>query len=180
MRRWAAGLAFLFLLSCESPVFAGTRQILLIQSFEQAELTFGTFADTLRKEVSRRLRGPVTFVQFSLEPAGARQPSLKAVTQLRSMFAPDRRPDLIVTIGGPAAVFIQNHRQELFPSTPTLLAALDQRFVDRARIPPNMVAVPVVHDVRRVVTDLLHLLPDTRHLFVVVGTSALEESWRAE
>src|SRR5215510_13767828 len=156
MRRWAAGLAFLFLLSSESPVFAGPRQILLIQSFEQAELTFGTFADTLREEVSRRLRGPVTFVQFSLEPAGVRQPSLKAVAQLRSMFRPDRLPDLIVAIGGPAAVFVQKHQQELFPSTPTILAALDQRFVDRARITPNMVVVPVVHDIRRTVTDLLH------------------------
>ena len=35
-----------------------------------------------------------------------------------------------MTIGGPAATFAQQFRQELFPGTPTLIAGVDRRFVE--------------------------------------------------
>ena len=38
-------------------------------------------------------------------------------------------PDLIVTVGGPAATFARKHRQQIFPDTPLLLASVDQQYL---------------------------------------------------
>ena len=41
------------------------------------------------------------------------------------------RPELIVTIGGPAAVFARKYRRQLFPDTPLLFASVDRAISSR-------------------------------------------------
>ena len=155
------------------------KQVLLIQSFDQAQLVFGTVADTLRKDIARGLQAPVNFVEFSLQPFGfAAVPEQESATYLRSMFSGGRPPDLIVTIGGPAAEFAQRYRGELFPHTPLLLAAVDQRFVRRSALDPMTTAVATANDFPGTVENILHLLPHARTLFIVLGTSRLERTWQ--
>src|SRR5262245_51063406 len=106
------------------------RQVLLIHSFDQAQLTYGIVADNLRVGIARNMRSPVNFVEFSLQPHGfSEPPEDESVAYLRSMFNGRRPPDLIVTIGGSAAAFAQRHRSDLFPRTPLLLAATSERFL---------------------------------------------------
>jgi PAS domain S-box-containing protein len=98
---------------------------------------------------------------------------------LLSTFA-GQRLDLIISIGGPAAQFAVRHRDRLFPDTPLLLASVDTRALKTTTLPPRTAAVAVANNGPQVIEAALDLLPDTTNVFVVIGTSALEEFWRTE
>jgi len=54
-----------------------------------------------------------------------------------------------------------------------LLAGVDQRFVQNGAMSPNDTAVTVDHEPKRVVENILRVLPGTKTVFVVVGASHL-------
>ena len=56
-------------------------------------------------------------------------PERAVVDYIRSIFAAGPNPDLIMTTAGPAALFARKYRQQLFPDTPLLFAAVDERFL---------------------------------------------------
>src|SRR5262245_10975575 len=95
---------------------AAAREILVVQTSDQAQLTYGRLTDGLKAELSRRFPQPVNFVQFSLALPGFREaPEDGVVAYLRSLFPGQGSPDLIVSIGAPAAQFVQKHGAQLFP-----------------------------------------------------------------
>ena len=85
-----------------------------------------------------------------------------------------------MTVGGPAAVFARKHRQQLFPDTPLLFAAVDQRFLRDAPLGENETAVAVVNDYPRLIDEILQLLPQTKQVFMVMGSGTLGKFWRRE
>ena len=85
-----------------------------------------------------------------------------------------------MTIAGPAAVFARKYRQQLFPDTPLLFAAVDQRFLRDAPLGDNETAVAVANDFPRLFDDILQLLPQTRQVFMVMGSGQLGTFWRRE
>ena len=73
---------------------------------------------------------PVNVVQLVVSPTGGiGAPEQTTVDYIRGTYAARPKPDLIVTWGGPATVFARNHHQQLFPDTPLLIAAVDQRYL---------------------------------------------------
>jgi signal transduction histidine kinase len=157
------------------------RQVLLLQSFDRGKLAFDYVSDSFRRELERRPDEPVNFVQFVVSPAGfANPPEREIVDFLVSAFAGRSKPDLIVTIGGPAAAFARRHRQQLFSETPLLYAAVDQRFLQDSPSSDRETAVAVVNDHGRLVDDILQLLPGTTQVFMVVGSGQYGEFWRRE
>ncbi len=157
-----------------------TARVLILQSFDGMPLSLGAFSDAFRAALSERLRRPVNFMQVSLQPTGfVTTPEQATVNYLRHAFTRTERPDVVVTFGAPAAMFVDRHRDELFQDTPIVLAGVDVRFLSRSP-PATVTAVAMRNDVPRVITNILQLLPGTTHLFVVLGTSALEQSWDEE
>jgi signal transduction histidine kinase/ActR/RegA family two-component response regulator len=155
------------------------KQVLVVQSFDQAQLTYGRLTDSLKAELSRRFPQPFNFVQFSLAPAGFKAAPEEGVAEyLRSLFTHRPSPDLIMTIGAPAAEFIHKYRERLFPGTPALLAGVDERFLRNTTLPAAVAVVAVKNDPAQMIENILRVLPDTTHVFVVLGTSVLEQSWR--
>src|SRR5262249_40867487 len=90
----------------------------------------------------------------------------------------NRKLDLIVTIGAPAAEFVS--RQRPFPGVPTLIAGLERRQVTDLSLPPADVVVSAVYDPPRVIENVLRLFPGTTKMAVVLGASPLERFWRGE
>ena len=104
---------------------------------------------------------------------------LAFVEYLRALFA--KRPlDLIVSIGAPAAGFVQRHRQQLFPTTPMVFTAVDQRRVQYSDLTANDAVVAVRIDFPAAIENILRVLPDTKNVAVVVGTSPIEQFWGEE
>ena len=120
-------------------------------------------------------------VQVVVGPTGfVGAPEQAVVDYIRSTFADRPKPDLIVTVAGPAAVFARKHRQELFPDTPLLFASVDQRFLRDAPLGENETAVAVANDFPGLVDDILQLLPQTKQVFMVMGSGQLGQFWRRE
>ena len=115
-------------------------------------------------------------VQFVVGPTGfVGAPEQAVVDYIRSTFAGRARPDLIVTIGGPAAAFARKYRQQLFPETPILFASVDQRYLRDAPLGENETAVAVINDFPRLVDDILQVLPETRQRVHGVGVRIARE-----
>ena len=101
------------------------------------------------------------------------------VGYLRGLFA-THPPDLIVTMVSPAARFIQRHRQDLFPSTPVIFAALDARAIRDATLTANDTMVAVSTDQRAIIENILRTLPGTTNVAVVTGDAPIERFWVKE
>src|SRR5205814_516820 len=89
-------------------------------------------------------------------------------------------PDLIMTVAGPAAAFARKHRRDLFPGTPLLFTAVDERYLRGAPLGENETAVSVINDFPHVIDDVLQVLPATRQIFMILGSGALGQFWRRE
>ena len=174
------------LLTAAVPASAGSGRnqplhVLLLYSYEREFAPHGTMAAAFAKELNRQSQRPINYFDVSLQPAlASNSPNDEPTLQyLLSTFA-TQRLDLIVSIGGPAAQFAVRHRDRLFPSTPLLLAAVDRQPLRAVALPPNTAAVAVANDAPRIIESALSLLPNTNSVYVVIGTSALEEFWRNE
>jgi signal transduction histidine kinase len=159
---------------------AEPKRVLLLQSFGREDGPFDAFTNDFRLKLERQSRDPLEFYEVSLEPAGPDEPSEQSVVRfLLSMFA-SRPPDLIVPVGGPASTFAHKYRSQLFPATPMLMTAVDERHLQQAGNTSTEAVVAVRHDVPMAIENIRKVLPQTRTIFVVLGDSPLERFWLAE
>jgi signal transduction histidine kinase len=180
--RFAAWLgATLLLLASPLVEAAEPKRVLLLQSFGNGFSPFNEFAAQFRQKLAEHWHEPIDMYQTSLDIARFSVPRDDApfVTYLSALFS-ERKPDLIVAIGGPGARFIQQNRSRLFPDTPMLIAATEQRLVDMAGMTANDTAVAVNVDQGTLVDNILRVLPQTTAVAVVSGNSSIEQYWVAE
>src|SRR6188472_4137099 len=131
--RCAALVGCVLLGAASSEAQPPVRQVLVLQSFDRGNLVVDSFTGHFRVELDRRAGTTVNVVQVVVGPTGfVGAPEREVVDYIRSTFPDRRKPDLIVTLGGVAAVFAREHRQQLFPDTPVLFAAVDERFLSQA------------------------------------------------
>ena len=136
--RYAALACWLMLGAAAAAAESPVRQVLLLQSFDRGNLILDQFTGGLRVELDRRAGGPVNVVQVTVGPSGfVGAPEQAVVDFIRSTFADRPKPDLIVTIAGPAGVFARKYRQQLFPDTPVLFAAVDERYLQDPPLSAN-------------------------------------------
>ena len=179
---WLALLVVsLFPWSLSAEVRGETRHVLVLLSSERPVAPQSSFADALVRELIRASRDPIQFVEISVQPAraSAEAPGVSSAQRIRSAFGADRL-DLVMTIGGPAAMFAQQFREELFPATPMLIAGVDRRFVENGTFTDNETTVATEHDPALMIDEILRLLPETRNVMVVIGTSQVEQFWLRE
>ena len=157
------------------------RQVLVLHSLERGNLSLDLFIANFRFDLEERAGTAVNVVQVVVGPTGLFvAPEQAIVDFVRARFTNRPNPDLIVTLGGPAATFARKHRAQVFPETPLLLASVDQQFLGDAPLGKNETAVAVVNDFPGLVDEILQLLPQTRQLFVVMGPGPLGTFWRRQ
>ena len=153
----------------------------MLHSFDRGNLTTDSFTGDFRVELDRLAGSPVNVVQVVVGQTGSVGASEEAVIDyIRAIFADSPGPDLIVTVAGPAAVFARKYRQQLFPGTPLLFGAVDQRYLRAAPLGPREAAMSVDNEFSGSVEGVLQLLPGTRQLFVVLGSGPIGRFWRPE
>ena len=179
---WLALLVVLLLHCPLSAVARGeTRHVLVLSSSERPFAPQSGFADALVKDLIRSSREPINFVEVSVQAARASGEAPDASIAQRIRFASGaHRLDLVITIGGPAATFARQFRQDLFPATPMLIAGVDGRFVENGTFTDNETTVVTHHDPALMIDEILRLLPETRTVMVVVGASQVEQFWLQE
>ena len=151
---------------------------MLLHSFGRDFKPWSEYAKTIRAELDRQSPWPLDIIEFSLVTArfSGENPEAPFIEYLGVLFA--KHPlDLIVSIGAPAANFVQRHRQELFLTTPMIFTTVEQRRIQFANLTENDTVVAVAHDFPAIIENILRVLPDTKTIAVVNGNSSLEKLW---
>ena len=114
---------------------AQPKQILLLYPYGQNFQPWVTWGREIRRELNLQSSWPLDVQAHSLFTAlsGDDDADAKFVEYLRALYA-QSQPDLIVALGGPSAQFVQQHRADLFPTTPMLLGAVNVRRVAQSML----------------------------------------------
>jgi signal transduction histidine kinase len=160
---------------------AGPKRVLIIQSFGRDFAPYDTIASVFRTELARRSSDPISFLEANLDAGRRASPEEERafLDYLSTRFAA-REPDLVVTIGPPAGRFYLTHRDQLFPATPLIMAALDVRLAQGAALRSGDAAVVGNISLPRLIDNILQVLPETQTIAVVLGGSDLERFWLTE
>ncbi len=174
---WALVL-LVFALGAEA---ATPKRVLLLHSFGRDFAPYDTIAAVFRNELARNFGAPLVISEATLDAArsltGNEQEAFFEYLRARFESAP---PDVVVTMGPPAARFYLAHRDQLFPATPLVLAALDVRLAKSTPLRPGDAATMGKVDLPGLVSNILTLLPETRTVAVVIGATDLEKFWLNE
>jgi signal transduction histidine kinase len=175
------GLALLMGFDVSAQPVVGAKRVLLLHSYGEDIAPYSDLSVVFRDELTRKLGEPVDLVEISLVTtvAGASVDDAPFVDYLQALLV-GRKPDLVVPIGGIASGFAQRQRQRLFPDLPTLYVAVDDRTLGRYALTDKDTVVASRLDVRGFVQNILDVLPETKHVAVVVGASPVEKFWKEE
>jgi signal transduction histidine kinase len=170
--------AVLLFLATLAAASAEPRRVLLLHSFGSNFSPYNDYVVKLREDLARQSSEPMDVYEVSLAIARFAEDEREKpfVDYLDSLFV-GRRLDLVITVGAPAAGFVQRHRQQVFPSTPVLFTAVDQRRLKEADLSVNDATVAITIDVPPLIANVLAVLPQTTCIAVVVGNSPLEKFW---
>jgi signal transduction histidine kinase len=158
------------------------KRVLILHSFGRDFGPYAEVASRFQETLGRLSPGTVEFFEASLESARfAQGPRNEAplIGYLEALFS-EERMDLLVSMGGPAAQFCLRHRERLFASTPFLAAGVEKRWVSEAARMGDAAAAPISLDLPAVIENILHVLPDTKEIYVVLGGSSLSRLWLSE
>jgi len=157
------------------------KRVLMLHSFGRDFLPWSAFARAIRTELEQQSPWPLELQEHNLLSARFNNPGPEApfVDYLRSLYS-GRPPDIVVSIGAPAARFVQKYRAQLFPETPMVLTAVEQRLVNRTDLTDNDAVIAVHNDFLAFFDSILQVLPDTQTIAVVIGASPLEKFWLEE
>ena len=114
----AAPVGLSLLAAAPSDAQPAVKQVLLLQSLNRGNLPIDRFTGDFRVQLDKRVGRPVNVVQVTVGPTGfVGAPEQAIVDYVRATFAARPKPDLIVTVGGPAAVFARKDpTADLFPT----------------------------------------------------------------
>jgi signal transduction histidine kinase len=166
-------------MAAESRANSDPKRVMVLHSFGRDFKPWSEYARSIRAELHRQSPWPIDIVEHSLETARSGDEELERpfIDYLRALFA-KRLPDLIISIGAPAVEFVQRNRQQLFADTPMVFTAVEQRRIQFSRLTANDAVVAVRINYRASFENILRVLPDTRTITTVVGTSPIEKFWK--
>src|SRR3954468_4996649 len=160
---------------------AEPKRVMLLHSFGANFKPWSEYAKEIRSELERQSPWPLDITEHSLIAArfSDANPEALFAEYLHALFA--KYPlDLIVSIGAPAAAFVQRYRQHSFANAPMVFTAVEQRRLRFSELASNDAVVAVKHDLPAVVENILQVLPGTKNVTVVNGSSPLEKFWLEE
>src|SRR5215218_4887008 len=126
----AGTVSLLTLSACATASAAEHKQMILLHSFGREFKPWSEYAKTIRTELHRQASFPLDITEHSLLTARTSddKPEGAFVEYLKALHT-TRRLDLVVGLGAPAVAFVQQYRQQLFPNTPMIFTAVQQRRV---------------------------------------------------
>ena len=160
---------------------AQPKKILLLHTFGPNFEQGSAWSREIQRELNKQSPWPLNIQEQSLVTAldGDAAAEAKFVDYIKALYA-QRAPDLTVAIGAPAARFIQQHKIDLFPKTPMLLAAVEERRIEPSLLSDQDAVAGVRYDQVAAVKNILRLLPDTKAIAIILGNSPSERYWAGE
>ena len=172
----AAAIPFLFTTNASA---AEAKRVLFIHSFGNATPQARAVSIAFETQLAEKMGGQVDLDQFSLDMG--RYPdrdSQEAIVDYLQKREAKWRPDIVVTMAAPAAIFVATHRDRLFPEVPVLYASLDRRLLPPGALDKNAIYVGQEFRIPGWIEDIVQIAPGTKNIEVVVGTTPLERVWQ--
>ncbi len=157
---------------------AEPKRVLIVHSFGRAAPN-PPLSLSFESELVAKLGGPVDLDEVSVDIARYADPDMQeAVAEYLETHRAKWRPDLVVPMAAPAAVFVAKYRDRLFPETPVLYVGADPRNFPPGALDRNAAAVGQALDIPRVFEDILQVRPATKNIVIIVGATPLERRWQ--
>ncbi|MDQ2711440.1 MAG: histidine kinase [Acidobacteriota bacterium] len=90
------------------------------------------------------------------------------------------RIDLVVCFAFPALRFWLDYGSQLFPNAPVLFMGVETRRLHGLQLGPSVTGLTFNFDDRELLKLALQLHPDTRHVFLVGGSTEYEQFWMSQ
>jgi len=157
------------------------KRVLMLHSFGRDFRPWSEYARSIKGELERQTPWPLDIQEHTLLTARFNNPGPEEpfVDYLRSLYS-RASPDIVVSIGAPAARFVQKYREQLFPDVPMVLTVVEQRLVSREGLTDNDTVISVQNNFKAAFDSILQVLPDTKTVGIVIGASLLEKFWLDE
>ena len=166
------------LLTTINAAAAGPKRVLLVHSFGRAA-PIPPLSLAFESELIANLGEPVDLDEVSVDIARYADPEMQeAVAEYLEKHRAKWRPDLVVPMAAPAAMFVANYRDRLFPETPVLYVGSDPRNIPAGALEKNATAVGQALDIPGVFEDILRVRPATKNIVIIVGATPLERRWQ--
>ena len=161
-----------------TPPRAAAKRVLMLHSFGREFRPWSEYARSIKAELERQSPWPLDIQEHTLLTARFNNPGPEApfVEYLASLYQ-GSLPDMVISIGAPAARFVQRYRSKLFPDTPMVMTVVEERLLNRRELTDNDVVVSVRNDFLAAFKNILQLMPDTTTVAMVIGASPLEKFW---
>jgi PAS domain S-box-containing protein len=172
-----AAVCFLLLTSF-CAIGAEPKRVLMIHSFGTVAPPFTTHSTAFQAELVKQMGDRVDLDEVSLDMARYAAPEMQeAVVDYLERRGTKWKPDLVVSIGSPAGIFLAKFRHRLFPNIPILYCSLDRRLLGREAFDENTAFVGSNYEVKGFAEDILQIAPDTKNIAIVIGATPLEQYW---
>ena len=170
---------FLLLLTAICAGATEPKRVLIVHSFSSASPPFTVHSRAFETALVEKMGEPVDLDEVSLDMAryADREAQEGIVDYLRTRQA-KWQPDLVVPIGAPAAIFVAEYRDRVFPKTPILYTSLDRRLLPAGALEKNAAYIGEIFEIPGLIEDMLQVAPGTKNIAVVVGATPLEQHWR--
>src|SRR3954454_1595874 len=177
--RWSTAIFVLFFLT--SPCFAAesrvAKNVLVLYSFTKRDAFHAL--EPLQSTVRSRFSAPVHFTVEYLESQhfgidGYRQ----SVSEVLRHTYEGKTFDLVVAGAYPALRFAVDYRDRIFPGVPIVFLEVAASRIANQVVWPGVTGVTLVVDIRGSLDLALRLLPGTRTVALISGTSEFETYWR--
>jgi signal transduction histidine kinase len=157
------------------------KRVLMLHSFGREFRPWSEYVRDIKAELERQAPWPLEIQEHTLLTARFNNPGPEEpfVDYLRSLYS-RAPPDIVLSIGAPAARFVQKYREQLFPDAPMVLTVVEQRLVNRTALTDNDTVISVQNNFKAAFEGVLQVLPDTKTIAVVIGASLLEKFWLDE
>jgi len=109
------------------------KRVLVLHSFGRDFRPWSEYARDIKAKLERESPWPLDIQEHALLTARFNNPGPEApfVEYLQSLYQ-GAKPDIVLSIGAPAALFAQKYRGRLFPDAPLILSAVEHRLINRA------------------------------------------------
>ncbi len=88
--------------------------------------------------------------------------------------------DLVVCFAFPALRFWLEYGSQLFPNAPVLFMGVETRRLRNIQLGPSLTGLTFKFDDRELLKLVLRLHPDTRHIYLVGGSTEFEQFWMSQ
>src|SRR6184192_3038999 len=156
------------------------KRVLIVHSFGSVAPPFTTHSIAFETEMVEKMGERVDLDEVSLDMARYADPNLQeALVEYLQKRQAHWQPDLVVPIGSPAGVFVEQYRDRLFPETPILYTGMDRRRLSPHALERNAAFIGENFDGPGFIEDILQIAPATKNIAIVIGASAVEQYWAA-